>query len=165
MKALPIPFASKCQSECMLQPTQIRAAGEALLGDCLALDHLAARGNGDRRKELRLAAQQERMRVAVLDDRAVGYAMAAPWFFGESFLAVVYVKSDLRGQGIGASLVADFEQAHDRKVFTSTNRSNAPMQHLLRNRQWTTCGMLEGLDEDDPEIFFTKRLDLVSVDA
>jgi hypothetical protein len=32
------------------------------------------------------------------------------------------------------------------------------MQRLLRHRLWAPCGMLNGLDEGDPEIFFVKHL-------
>lgn len=64
----------------------------------------------------------------------------------------------MRGQGIGSRLLEDFEQAHGPGVFTSTNLSNARMQRLLRHRLWTPWGILNGLDEGDPEIFFDKHL-------
>jgi GNAT superfamily N-acetyltransferase len=142
----------------MLVPTTIVPAADTLLTACLELDHLAAGGSVERCSELSEAAEQGRMQVAMVEDRAAGYSVVAPWFFGAPFLALVYVDHGMRGRGIGLRLLEDFEQAHGPQMFTSTNLSNAPMQHLLRYRRWTPCGMLNGLDDDDPEIFFTKVL-------
>lgn len=141
----------------MLPIPSLLPVTEALLADCLAFDHLAVGGSVERHSELSEAAGNGRMRVAV-SDGDTARSVVAPWFFGAPFLALVYVKSDMRGQGIGSRLLEDFEQAHGPQVFTSTNLSNAPMQRLLRHRLWTPCGMLNGLDEGDPEIFFAKHL-------
>jgi GNAT superfamily N-acetyltransferase len=73
-------------------------------------------------------------------------------------LALLYVDPSRRGRGIGSRLLEDFERAHSPQVFTSTNLSNAPMQRLLRLRRWEPCGILNGLDKGDPEIFFVKTL-------
>jgi len=129
----------------------------ALLDECLSFDHVSA-DSGERRAELSSAAQEGRMRVATVDSRAVGFSIIAPWFFEAPFLALVYVDPARRGRGIGSLLLEDFERAHPRKVFTSTNLSNAPMQRLLRARRWSPCGMLSGLDEGDPEIFFMRTV-------
>jgi GNAT superfamily N-acetyltransferase len=142
----------------MLAPITIVPARDTLLTDCLEFDHLAAGGSVERRNELSEAAEQGRMQVAMVEDRAAGYSVVAPWFFGAPFLALVYVDPGMRGRGIGSRLLEDFEQAHGPKMFASTNLSNAPMQHLLRHRLWTPCGMLSGLDDADPEVFFTKAL-------
>jgi GNAT superfamily N-acetyltransferase len=140
----------------MLSTITVVPATETLLTDCLEFDHLAAGGSVERRSELSEAEERGRMQVAMVDDRAAGYSVEAPWFFGAPFLGLVYVDPGMRGRGIGSRLLEDFEQAHGTRVFTSTNLSNAPMQHLLRYRLWTPCGMLNGLDDGDPEIFFAK---------
>ncbi len=142
----------------MLPATSLVPVTCALLADCLAFDHLAAGGSVERRREMSEAAEHGRMRVAVANGDTAGYSVVAPWFFDAPFLALLDVKSAMRGQGIGSRLLEDFEQAHGPRVLTSTNLSNARMQRLLRHRQWAPCGMLTGLDEGDPEIFFTKQL-------
>ncbi|MFJ7630855.1 hypothetical protein ACIQZN_30680 [Streptomyces sp. NPDC097595] len=43
------------------------------------------------------------------------------------------------------------------KLFTSTNVSNQPMQRLLQRAGWTPAGLLHGLDEDDPELFYLQK--------
>jgi GNAT superfamily N-acetyltransferase len=142
----------------MLSSTTIVPASESSLAVCLRFDHVAREDSGERRTELSEAAEQDRIRVALVDDRPEGYSVVAPWFFGAPFLALVYVNSALRGHGIGSRLLEDFEQTHGARVFTSTNLSNAPMQRLLRHRLWTPCGLLDGLDQGDPEIFFSRAV-------
>lgn len=142
----------------MSSPTTILSATPALLTGCLQFDHVAAEGDDERRKELSAAADEGRMQVATVDDRAVGYSVAAPWFLGAPFLALLYVDPGERRRGVGSRLLDDFERTHGPQVFTSTNLTNAPMQRLLRLRQWAPCGILNGLDEGDPEIFFVKTL-------
>jgi GNAT superfamily N-acetyltransferase len=129
---------------------------DVLVEQCLGFDHAARDGDVERREELRQATADSRMRVAVSDGRAVGYSVMAPWFFGTPFLALLYVDESERNRGIGGRLVADREQRHGLgRIFTSTNLTNAPMQRLLERRGWTPCGMLHGLDDGDPEIFYT----------
>jgi len=125
-----------------------------LLKQCLEFDHVAVGGSAERQDELSSACEDGRMRVATLDGVAVGFSIVAPWFFDVPFLALLYVAPTMRGRHIGSRLLEDFERAHPPKLFTSTNLSNAPMQGLLRRRQWSPCGMLHGLDEGDPEVFF-----------
>jgi ribosomal protein S18 acetylase RimI-like enzyme len=136
--------------------SSVVAVTSELLNECLAFDHVAVGGSAGRRKELSSAAGEGRMRVATLDGRAVGFFVVAPWFFDAAFLSLLYVEPAMRGRKVGSLMLEDFERGHQTKVFTSTNLSNVPMQALLRSRLWTCCGMLNGLDEDDPEIFFTK---------
>lgn len=40
------------------------------------------------------------------------------------------------------------------KLFTSANLSNHRMQRLLRRAGWRAAGMVHGLDDGDPEIFY-----------
>jgi GNAT superfamily N-acetyltransferase len=127
------------------------------LSECLAFDHLAVDGDRERRHELTLASQEGRMRVALVGGRAVGYTILAPWFFGVSFLELLYVDPPFRRTGVGRRLLGDFEARFGPQAFTSTNASNAAMRRLLTRRGWIASGTLHGLDEDDPEVFFRYR--------
>ena len=44
------------------------------------------------------------------------------------------------------------------KLFTSTNASNVSMQRLCESLGYVRSGVINNLDEDDPEIVYFKRL-------
>jgi hypothetical protein len=44
------------------------------------------------------------------------------------------------------------------KIFTSTNRSNGHMQGLLKKLGYEPSGVIENLDEGDPEFVYMTRL-------
>ena len=83
----------------MLSAISIVPVTTDLLSECLAFDDVVVGGDPERRGELLEAAEDDRMRVATLDDRAVGFSVMAPWFFGAPFLALVYVDAAVRGRG------------------------------------------------------------------
>ena len=65
------------------------------------------------------------------------------------------VAESARGHGIGAELLLDAQrQRETAKLFTSTNLSNQPMQRLLARLGWRSVGIVYGLDEGDPELFY-----------
>jgi hypothetical protein len=63
----------------------------------------------------------------------------------------------------GQALVAldgDAERAcRTPRIFTSTNRSNLPMQRLLEGLGYRLSGMVDDLDPGDPELFYSRGLD------
>ena len=68
---------------------------------------------------------------------------------------MLMVAEGARGQGIGAELLLDAQQKRETaKLFTSTNLSNQPMQRLLARLGWRSVGIVYGLDEGDPELFY-----------
>lgn len=68
---------------------------------------------------------------------------------------MLMVAEGARGQGIGAELLLDAQrQRETAKLFTSTNLSNQPMQRLLARLGWRSVGIVYGLDEGDPELFY-----------
>src|SRR3990172_5792197 len=72
---------------------------------------------------------------------------------------MVYVDREFRRRGIGSALVRHMEQScKTAKLFTSTNRSNKPMQALLDKLGYQPSGVIENLDEGDPELVYVKRV-------
>lgn len=120
----------------------------------LAFDHIANSGDHHRRTELQNAVDQGRLHVGWRQGHAVGYYVLAPWWFEASFLQLLYVDATHRRTGIASALISDARHHVSGRLFTSTNQSNTPMQALLESLGWTPCGELEGLDEDDPELFY-----------
>ncbi len=85
----------------------------------------------------------------------LGYAVLDRSFFGRPFVRMVFVRTEYRRQGVGnALLTAAVAESAAERTFTSTNLSNTPMQRALKALGWQACGMLHGLDEGDPEIFY-----------
>ena len=80
-------------------------------------------------------------------------------FFEHDFLELLFVRPANRRQGVATALVQAVEAgAATPKLFTSTNQSNVPMQRLCERLGFEQVGVVEGLDEGDPELFYLKRL-------
>jgi GNAT superfamily N-acetyltransferase len=122
--------------------------------DLVAVDQIAQQ-DAERREELRKWLESGAVRVATSGDSPVGYTVVEPSFFGNDFLVLIVVGEQHRNAGIGQLLMGDVEaRERDTKLFTSTNLSNQTMQRLLARRGWVSSGMVFGLDEGDPELFY-----------
>jgi ribosomal protein S18 acetylase RimI-like enzyme len=76
-------------------------------------------------------------------------------FFGRDFVDLLAVATNSRRDGVGSALLEN--SVHDsstERIFTSTNRSNAPMTKLLGKSGWQFSGELDGIDEGDPELVY-----------
>lgn len=88
-----------------------------------------------------------------------GFLVDDDAFFDRTFIRLVVVANTHRRRGVANALVADAEsRARTHTVFSSSHRSNTAMHALLRKRGWVESGVIEGLDEMDPEIVFRKRV-------
>lgn len=97
--------------------------------------------------------------VALVDGQVAGYAEMAPSFFQRQFISLLSVRPEHRRQGVATALMKAVEAGcKGGKLFTSTNLSNQPMQSLLAKMEYRLCGVVEELDEGDPELVFVKRL-------
>jgi GNAT superfamily N-acetyltransferase len=82
-------------------------------------------------------------------------------FFGHRFVNVLAVATHRRRTGFAGVLLAAAEaNLPTDRVFTSTNRSNAPMHAALARYGWSRCGEVDQLDPGDPEVFYVKRAPL-----
>lgn len=80
------------------------------------------------------------------------------YFFGRSFIDLVIIAQPLRSSGYGPKLLAFLEsQSQSTDLFTSTNESNAHMQHVLEKLGYVRSGVIHNLDPGDPEIVYVKR--------
>ena len=135
-----------------------RRAKAAELPLLLAIDGVAHR-DPSHRAWLRRALAERAAWVLVQTRRVVAYGVLRRSFFDRWFIESLYVVTDRRRTGCGSRLLALFEEkaAGSDEIWTSTNRSNRPMQRLLRKRGFVQRGRVTGLDRGDPEVFFVKR--------
>ncbi len=88
-----------------------------------------------------------------------GYAVLEHTFFDHGFVSMLYVGRDYRRKGAGSVLMRHLEGlSTTSKLFTSTNRSNIAMQGLLSKLSYVRSGIVENLDEGDPELVYVKFL-------
>jgi len=121
----------------------------------VAVDTVAVAGDSERLASIERWITDCSMRVAIAADEIVGYCVTERAFFGHWFVVMLMVAEGARRQGIGAELLLDAQRQRDAtKLFTSTNLSNQPMQRLLARLGWRSVGMVYGLEEGDPELFY-----------
>lgn len=136
---------------------EIRQARNDDLGAMCAVDHA---GNLEERGGfIRKSVHEGTAHVAVLDGGVVGYAVLEHTFFERGFITMLMVGSAYRRRGVGAALVRHVEcLCKSKRIFTSTNRSNLPMQSLLTKLGYRHSGTVDDLDPGDPELFYSRQL-------
>ncbi|MEM8504389.1 MAG: GNAT family N-acetyltransferase [Cyanobacteria bacterium P01_D01_bin.1] len=121
------------------------------------LDQIA-RGSSARRNFIQVAVRNGRAWVVEISDGIIGYGIISHEFFGRSFIELIYIAETLRSSGYGSKLVAFLEdQSQSNDLFTSTNKSNSHMQHILEKLGYERSGVIHNLDPGDPEIVYVKR--------
>ncbi|MFD5156819.1 GNAT family N-acetyltransferase [Streptomyces hawaiiensis] len=118
-------------------------------------DPIAAGGDQARRASLRRWCAGGLVTPAEAAPGPVGYAVLEYTFFEQGFLTLLTVAPGARRQGVATRLLTAVEaECATPKLFTSANVSNQPMQRLLLAAGWQPAGLVHGLDEGDPELFY-----------
>lgn len=137
---------------------QIDVAQEIDIEEMVALDALVI-GSSSRRNLISQTVKKHQGYVARQESQIVGFLLMHQHFFEIPFIELLIVHPSFRRQGIGAALMQHIETiSTPGKLFTSTNVSNEPMQRLCERLGYVRSGIIEHLDEDDPELFYFKRL-------
>jgi len=93
--------------------------------------------------------------VAVHEGTVVGFVVAECTFFDNEFVEMLRVTPSARRLGAASLLLSVVSrERRSAKLFTSTNLSNTPMQSVLAKLNWQSAGIVYGLDEGDPELFY-----------
>ena len=97
--------------------------------------------------------------IAREGDLKMGFAVVNRKFVGEVFVDLLVVHPNHRRKGVASALIAYAEKTcPEQKIFTSTNQSNLPMQAVCAKLGYIRAGLIDHLDEGDPEIFYVKLL-------
>lgn len=133
---------------------RIERSGPGDIGRLVDFDPMAQQDEG-RRAQLASWAARSEVLIALLDNDIVGFAVLTEGFFHQPFIELVIVGEAHRRHGYGRALVNHCVDASpNAKVWTSTNRSNAPMQALLARAGFIQSGHVDNLDPGDPELIF-----------
>ncbi|WP_092626566.1 GNAT family N-acetyltransferase [Actinopolyspora mzabensis] len=133
----------------------VRDATPADILSTIGIDPLAEHGDATRSDSIHRYVETGKTRVAEMNAAVVGYCVVDRSFFGHEFVVLLTVDERVRRHGVGAALLRDAEHRWaTTKLFTSTNLSNHAMQSLLFSLGWQSAGIVYGLDEGDPELFF-----------
>ena len=129
----------------------IRLAGRQDLPALIAIDSVA-RQDPQRAEQIADWLRQYRCLVTEVQSAVTAYAVMHQHFFGCAFIEMLMVGEGHWRAGLGAALLACIQaDCRGQKLFTSTNRSNEPMRRLLERRGFVESGVVEHLDEGDPE--------------
>ncbi|MFC7371953.1 GNAT family N-acetyltransferase [Fictibacillus iocasae] len=114
-------------------------------------------GNTSRRKTIENAIEEGRCLIAKEGNDSVGFLLYETNFFECSFISLIVVSPLKRRKGY-ASLLLDFmlRTSTTEKVFSSTNRSNIHMHKVFDSNGFIQSGIVENLDDGDPEIIYFK---------
>lgn len=141
---------------------RIRQAVRNELEGLFRLDPLAKEGSG-RRTQIERAVLARECWVASEEDEQgvpIGYGCLDKSFFAQWFIPLIVVSAEHRRIGVASRILAGLEhQASAKKIFTSTNASNAPMRRLLARAGYEPSGEIDNLDFGDPELVFVKFFD------
>ncbi|QWU47307.1 GNAT family N-acetyltransferase [Bacillus sp. NP247] len=130
---------------------------KASIDDLDSILHIdvAVIGDDSRRNYIKHAIDEGNCIIAKEDNSISGFLTYDTNFFGSTFLSLIIVSPTKRRQGHASSLIS-YMLRHfpTQKIFSSTNESNTNMQKVFKANGFMRSGMIENLDEGDPEIIF-----------
>ncbi|MEK3981676.1 GNAT family N-acetyltransferase [Psychrobacillus sp. FSL K6-2836] len=112
-------------------------------------------GNDSRRKYINKAIEEDRCIAIKNESSVVGFLIFDIHFFNCSFISLIIIKPTERRKGYATSLIEYFISiSPTNKIFSSTNQSNITMQEVFKAIGFMQSGIIENLDEGDPEIIY-----------
>ncbi len=119
----------------------------------VALDSFAAPHN-DRAAEIAEWVNLGQCFCAEQNGRLAACSVLHRHFFRRPMLEMLMVRVSFRRQGLGKLMIEHAIKEAAPELWTSTNQSNHPMRSLLERMGFQQCGIIEELDEGDPELIY-----------
>ncbi|WP_047984765.1 GNAT family N-acetyltransferase [Ornithinibacillus californiensis] len=114
-------------------------------------------GNTSRKDTIETAIVQGRCFIVKESDDVVGFSIYDTNFFECTFITLIIVSPSKRRKGYGSLLLNEMVRTSPtQKVFSSTNRSNKAMHSVFESNGFVKSGIVENLDDGDPEIIYFK---------
>ncbi|QNO15867.1 GNAT family N-acetyltransferase [Alkalicella caledoniensis] len=114
-------------------------------------------GHNGRKDMLKKSIESESCLISMQENEIAGFLTYNTNFFGYSFIELVIVSPQERRKGHATALLQHFVKiASTEKIFSSTNQSNTRMQEVFERNGFTRSGIIENLDEGDPELIYFK---------
>lgn len=118
-------------------------------------------GNTSRRDYIENAIKQGRCILMKENEDIAGFLIFDTHFFECTFIALIIVSPAKRRKGYASQLMNYLVRISPTdKIFSSTNRSNESMQKVFEANGFVQSGIVENLDEGDPEIIYFKSKSL-----
>ncbi|MGM0846677.1 MAG: N-acetyltransferase family protein [Bacillota bacterium] len=112
-------------------------------------------GNTSRRDFLEKAIRNDSLIIVEENDEVVGFLVCERNFFDCAFISLIVVSNTKRRMGYGSEMLNYMvNNSPTTKIFSSTNRSNHSMQKVFEANGFIKSGIVENLDEGDPEIIY-----------
>ena len=89
----------------------------------------------------------------------IGIGVLEYTFFDQGFVSFIYIKPQERRTRAGETLLRHLISiCRTPKLFSSTNRSNRPMQALFLKIGFAESGIIYNLDVGDPELIYYREI-------
>jgi ribosomal protein S18 acetylase RimI-like enzyme len=114
-------------------------------------------GNASRRDFIEDAIKQGRCILVKENNDVAGFSIYDTNFFECTFISLIIVPPAKRRKGYASHMLNHLVRTSlTDKIFSSTNRSNQSMRKVFEANGFVESGIVENLDEGDPEIIYFK---------
>jgi hypothetical protein len=136
---------------------KIKLANQNDVQDVITLDREMI-GHNLRKKQIETAIQHERCLVIHEQSELAGFLLYHTEFFECCFVSLLMIKPSFQRKGLAKALLMSMDKfSPTNKIFSSTNQSNEVMHNVFERCGYIKSGIIENLDEDDPEIIYLKK--------
>ncbi|HUO58952.1 MAG TPA: GNAT family N-acetyltransferase [bacterium] len=110
-------------------------------------------------RHLNAALQEKRAFIASVGRIPAGFLIWTKDFYSHYFIDLVVVHPKMRRHGVAVAMIRAMENfCPGNKLFSSTNRTNKPMQQVFERAGFVKSGIITHLDKGNPELIYYKKI-------